>query len=122
MTPRLTREGRIADAQYAKKSRAYGVRFGSSRPSPAERLRHRRMARAAVMRFHRAKNMADMMLTEKDRRENRMTYLNHIYVQNQMKSFETTVLDWRGPPGELPQSRGTTTGQLVAMHLEAEEQ
>lgn len=125
MTPRLTKASRAMHCHeiQAMKSPRY-LRQGrlASKPSPAERLRQRRKARAAVMRFHRAKDLADRMLTEKDRRENRMIYLNHIYVQNQMKSFKAPVLDWRGPPGELPQSRGTTTGQLVALHLTAEEE
>lgn len=95
MIPRLTKSGRIADAQYRIRSAGCQFRLGSSRPSSAERLRQRRKARASAMRELERKAVLVSV------RLGRVLRCNH---------------------DALPQSRGTTTGQLVAMHLTAEEE
>lgn len=101
MTPRLTKYGRQQHAKYPK----LGFTIKSSRPSPAERLRQRRKARAAVMRWHSRRVMRILgtsVFAEIDQQ------VAHLMRGRQHNSV------W-------PQSRGTTTGQLVAMHLEAED-
>lgn len=92
MTPRLTKRGRISLLHW---NHCYDYAT-MSRPSPAERLRQRRKARADALRYV-------------DKMQGRIvTRLHRMYIAGTLSM------------GELPQSRGTTTGQLVAMHLEAE--
>jgi hypothetical protein len=90
MTPRLTTRGRIRRVRV--NYHCYKSAELYSSPSPAERLRQRRKARAAAMRSLKQRDEVDLTLAYMVGRGDR---------------------SW-------PESRGTTTGQLVAMHLEAE--
>lgn len=99
MTPRLTTRGRVSrcnmlDFHMAMNMCRPKVALRNSRPSPAERLRQRRKARVAVMR-------------SLDRRDN--ADLHIAYMMGRCDR-------------QWPQSRGTTTSQLVAMHLAAEDE
>lgn len=109
MIPRLTIYGRQHDTNNRTKC---GYSYFSSRPSPAERLRQRRKARAAAMRSldKPARMKRDEWECESCYDEGcRQTCINGKWITEPC------------PACSLPQSRGTTTGQLVAMHLEAEE-
>jgi hypothetical protein len=98
MIPRLTRFGRKHGChrdQHSKTwiaGRLYAVSRSSSRPSPAETLRQRKVARASLKRYSKTIDAA---------------------------RWERVL---RGPwnPNGFPLSRGTTAQQLTAMHLEAE--
>lgn len=105
MIPRLTKYGRMAEAKYGYKSRKQGVSTGSCRPSPAERLRQRRKARAEAQRWL---NGYETSLARR---------LLPAFRAEDYDRHEAMI----GMDDDFPQSRGTTTGQLVAMHLEAEE-
>lgn len=111
MIPRLTTRGR----------RRVRIDFVNHllicRPSPAERLRQRRKARAASKRWNvtNAKSAANK------------TWKYEKYLCDNCDDEGCFVIwdskGWRREPCQacsLPQSRGTTTAQLVAMHLEAE--
>lgn len=142
MPPRLTNRGRKHEVKWGERGRFIAPitqsRF-ASRPSPAERLRQRRKARSDALRY--VDKMQGRIVTRLHRMYVAGTLsmgelprvaisCEHCHIMARIRRGDVSAFasgiecypecTCNHGIGKLPQSRGTTTSQLVAMHLEAE--